>query len=115
MGRQTLAYEGENAFGIIPVELAELLGRGPCQLNYSLYRNAWRIPVGGASKSPAAGSSDETARPQKPQGPLAAFKKRQYDGAVKAYGQRQRRDRTLIEQADKLKKKVALDHQADIA
>ena len=48
----------------------------------------------------------EADRPQKPQGLLAAFKKGQYDQAVKAYGQRQRRDRTLVEQADKLNKKV---------
>ena len=48
----------------------------------------------------------EADRPQKPQGLLAAFKKGQYDEAVKVYWQRQRRDRTLVEQADKLKKNV---------
>ena len=48
----------------------------------------------------------EADRPLKPQGLLAAFKKGQYDQAVKAYWQRQRRDRALVEQADKLNKKV---------
>ncbi len=45
-------------------------------------------------------------QPQKPRGLLAAFKKREYDEAVKAYWQRQRRDGSLVEQAAKLEKKV---------
>ena len=48
----------------------------------------------------------EADRPQKPRGLLAAFKKSEYDQAVKAYWQRQRRDRLLVEQAAKLQKKV---------
>lgn len=48
----------------------------------------------------------EADRPQKPQGLLAAFKKSEYDEAVKAYWQRQRRDRSLVEQATKLQKDV---------
>lgn len=48
----------------------------------------------------------EADRPSKPHGLLAAFKKGEYDRAVKDYWQRQRRDRTLVEQAAKLQKKV---------
>ncbi|MDQ2735998.1 MAG: hypothetical protein M3Y55_13650 [Pseudomonadota bacterium] len=48
----------------------------------------------------------EADRPQKPQGLLAAFKKSEYEEAVKAYWQGQRRDRSLVEQADTLQKKV---------
>ncbi len=48
----------------------------------------------------------EADRPQQPQGLLAAFKKGQYDQAVKVYEKGQRRDRRLVEQADELSKKV---------
>ena len=48
----------------------------------------------------------EADRPLKPQGLLVAFKKGEYDRAVKDYWRRQRRDRTLIEEATKLQTKV---------
>jgi len=48
----------------------------------------------------------EADRPFKPHGLLAAFKKSEYDRAVKDYWKRQRRDRTLVEQAAKLQKNV---------
>ena len=51
-------------------------------------------------------SWSEADRPQKPHGLLAAFKKSEYDQAVKAYWQRQRRDQSLVEQAAKLEKSV---------
>ena len=54
----------------------------------------------------AQASRSEADQPLKPQGLLAAFKKREYDQAVKAYRQRQQRDRNLVEQAAKLQKKV---------
>ena len=45
-------------------------------------------------------------QPPKPHGLLAAFKKREYDEAVKVYWKRLRHDRTLVEQATKLQTKV---------
>jgi len=45
-------------------------------------------------------------QPSKPHGLLAAFKKREYDEAFKAYWRRLRHDRTLVEQATKLQTKV---------
>lgn len=57
-------------------------------------------------RSQTRASRSEADRPQKPRGLLAAFKKGEYDEAVKAYWQRQRRDRSLVEEAAKLEKKV---------
>lgn len=48
----------------------------------------------------------EADPPHKPRGLWAAFKKSEYDGAVKAYWQRLRQGRNLVEEAAKLQKKV---------
>jgi len=45
-------------------------------------------------------------QPPKPHGLLAAFKKGEYDQAVKVYWKRLRHDRTLVEQATKLQTEV---------
>jgi len=54
----------------------------------------------------AQASQSEGDQPPRPQGLLAAFKKSEYDRAVKAYWQRLRQGRTLVEQATKLQKNV---------